>query len=175
MDVYCIINWYHLVGEIFTVLGNMFIGISSTVIGYLILTQISYFADNIVSPVVPTLGFLIISFVIGSLFMNVYGMAVDSILLCYIADSELNSKSGGAKSIPPSLKEFLDEYKWYTNIAIKYLINNYIYDVGRRESFRVILCGSHSQSSCWRETQESYITFSQEMYNPPHIWYRNPS
>ena len=35
--------------------------------------------------------------------MNVYGMAVDSILLCYIADTELHRSEGGAKSIPPSL------------------------------------------------------------------------
>lgn len=100
-----------IVGEVFTVLGNMFIGISSTAIGYTILTQIGHFSDNIVSPIIPTLGFLIISFVIGSLFMNVYGMAVDSILMCYIVDSELNRSNGGAKSVPPSLKEFLNEYK----------------------------------------------------------------
>jgi len=43
--------------------------------------------------------------------MNVYGMGVDTILLCYIADSELYRHEGGAKSIPPSLKEFLAEYK----------------------------------------------------------------
>jgi solute carrier family 44 (choline transporter-like protein), member 2/4/5 len=60
--------------------------------------------------VVPTIGFLIISLVIGSLFMNVYGMAVDAILLCYIADSELHRHEGGAKSVPESLKEFLVEY-----------------------------------------------------------------
>ncbi len=44
--------------------------------------------------------------------MNVYGMAVDTILICYIVDYELFKHEGGAKSIPPSLKEFLSEYKW---------------------------------------------------------------
>jgi len=91
------------VGEIFTVLGNLFIAILSTFIGYVMLTQIPHYADNIVSPVFPTLGFLIVSLVIGSLFMNVYGMAVDSILMCYIIDNELNRNQGGAKSVPPSL------------------------------------------------------------------------
>lgn len=75
------------------------------------LTQIPHYADNIVSPFVPTIGFLIISMVVGSLFMNVYGMAVDAILLCYIIDSELHRNEGGAKSVPSSLKEFLHEYK----------------------------------------------------------------
>jgi len=55
---------------------------------------------------------LCVSMVIASLFMNVYGMAVDSILLCYLVDTELYKHEGGAKSIPPSLKEFLSEYKW---------------------------------------------------------------
>jgi hypothetical protein len=80
-------------------------------LGYVIITQIDYYSDNIISPVLPTCGFLIISLVIGSLFMNVYGMAVDSILLCYIADSELHRHEGGAKSVPSSLQEFLGEYK----------------------------------------------------------------
>lgn len=43
--------------------------------------------------------------------MNVYGMAIDAILMCYIVDSELNRSQGGAKSVPPSLQEFLNEYK----------------------------------------------------------------
>lgn len=42
--------------------------------------------------------------------MNVYGMGVDTILLCYMADVELFKHEGGAKSIPPALKEFLDNY-----------------------------------------------------------------
>lgn len=43
--------------------------------------------------------------------MNVYGMGVDTILLCYLADLELYKKEGGAKSVPPALKEFVDAYR----------------------------------------------------------------
>ena len=89
----------------------MFIGISSTMIGYVMLTEIDYFSNDIISPIIPTMGFLITSFTIGSLFMNVYGMAIDTILLCYIVDMELNRNKGGAQSIPPSLREFIEEYK----------------------------------------------------------------
>jgi len=53
---------------------------------------------------------MIISFVVGCLFMNIYGMGTDSILLCYLADYELHQNEGGAKSIPATLKEFLHEY-----------------------------------------------------------------
>jgi len=71
-----------------------------------------YFQNLVVSPILPTFIILIVALVIGSLFMNVYGMAVDTILICYIVDYELFKHEGGAKSIPPSLKEFLSEYKW---------------------------------------------------------------
>lgn len=40
--------------------------------------------------------------------MNIYGMATDTILLCYLADVELFHHQGGAQSVPPALKEFLD-------------------------------------------------------------------
>jgi len=37
-------NIHHfLVGEIFTVIGNLFIGFSSAIIGYIMLTNIEYF------------------------------------------------------------------------------------------------------------------------------------
>jgi len=43
--------------------------------------------------------------------MNLYGIGTDSILLCYLADYELNKNQGGAKSMPVTLKEFLHEYQ----------------------------------------------------------------
>lgn len=42
--------------------------------------------------------FAIISFVVGSIFMNIYGMAADTLLICLCADKELSK--GSAKSCP---------------------------------------------------------------------------
>lgn len=36
--------------------------------------------------------------------MNVYGMGVDAILMCFLVDYELHRNEGGAKSIPSTLK-----------------------------------------------------------------------
>lgn len=40
------------------------------------------------------------------MFMNLYGMGVDTLLLCYLVDSEVNRNEGGAKSVPRQLKEY---------------------------------------------------------------------
>jgi len=70
--------------------GKLLITIICTISGYLMITQISYFSDNIYSPFMPTLVifqiiqiFFVISFVISSLFMDVFGIGSDTLLLCY--------------------------------------------------------------------------------------------
>ena len=45
--------------------------------------------------------------------MNLYGMGVDTLLMCYLVDYELHKNEGGPKSAPPSLKEYVSEYEWY--------------------------------------------------------------
>lgn len=42
--------------------------------------------------------------------MDLFGMGSDAILMCYLADYELYKAEGGPKSMPNSLKEFLEEY-----------------------------------------------------------------
>lgn len=38
--------------------------------------------------------------------MNVYGMSIDTILLCYLADKDLFKE---AKSVPATLKDFFNK------------------------------------------------------------------
>lgn len=45
------------------------------------------------------------------MFMNLYGMGVDTLLMCYLVDYELHKNEGGPKSAPPSLKEYVSEYE----------------------------------------------------------------
>jgi general stress protein CsbA len=53
---------------------------ASTLIGFLIITNASYYADEIESPWAPVVFMAIISFTVGGLFMAIYGMACDTIL-----------------------------------------------------------------------------------------------
>lgn len=47
--------------------------------------------------------------------MNVYGIAIDTILLCYLIDEEVYKSEGGAKLVPESLATFLNEYLSHKN------------------------------------------------------------
>lgn len=60
------------------------------------------------SVVGPVIIYTIMGFVIGKLIMNVFGLAVDTVLQCFIADEELNNGVHGDHT-PPEFKQFLDE------------------------------------------------------------------
>lgn len=64
----------------FIFIGRLFVCATTTIICYAIITNATYYSDKIFSSIAPTILFVIISYVIGSLFMSVYGMAVDAIL-----------------------------------------------------------------------------------------------
>jgi len=92
------------IGHLFTFLGEMFISLTVTLIGYTIITNNTWYQQNLHSPVVPTVCFAIISYVIGSNFMSVYGIASDAILHCYCMDEEMNASAINAKK---SLHDFM--------------------------------------------------------------------
>ncbi|CAD8075354.1 unnamed protein product [Paramecium sonneborni] len=96
------------IGEIFSTLSILSIGVTATFIGFIMITQIDHYSIMISSPVLPTVFFAFISLTLSSVFMNVYGMGIDTILLCYMADKELFST---AKSVPVSLQDFLHKYQ----------------------------------------------------------------
>mmetsp|Transcript_74645 Transcript_74645/g.112471 ORF Transcript_74645/g.112471 Transcript_74645/m.112471 type:complete len:140 (-) Transcript_74645:101-520(-) len=68
------------IGNIFLFFGKFFIVFGATCISYLILTRVSYFSDDIQSPIIPTVIFILISYAIGVVFMCVYSMSVDTVL-----------------------------------------------------------------------------------------------
>ncbi|EER06786.1 ctl transporter, putative [Perkinsus marinus ATCC 50983] len=75
--------------------------------GYFITLEM--YDGEINSPVVPIIIFVVVGYVVGKLITNVFGLAVDSMLQCFVADEELNKASGGAQCTPPLLKKFLDK------------------------------------------------------------------
>lgn len=98
------------IGHVFQMLGKGIISIISTYAGYMIVTHASKWADQIHSPVFPTIIFLLISFLIAEIFMSVYGMACDTILHCFLCDEEICAKAGrGPIHSPEILKDFMDK------------------------------------------------------------------
>lgn len=96
-------------GAIFIFLGKWLVTLSATYIGYLILTRSEKYENELHSPVFPTIVFLILAYVISSLFLVVYEMACDSILHCFLADEELMKSDGNREPehAPSDLKDFL--------------------------------------------------------------------
>ncbi|CAD8090823.1 unnamed protein product [Paramecium sonneborni] len=99
----------HGLGELFEFLGAIFISATTSFICYLIITKSESYKNNIFSPIAPTFAFVVVSYMIGKMFMNLYGMGVDTLLICYIVDTEMNKNEGGAKSVPNSLKQYASE------------------------------------------------------------------
>jgi len=87
--------------------GVLFIMVFTTYIGYQILE--TAFKDEIETPYGACAIYLLIGNVVGRLVMNVFGMAVDTSLQCFVADEELNGVVGD--HTPPELKQFLAENK----------------------------------------------------------------
>jgi len=67
-------------GNLFVLFGKMFILGFSVFIGYLMITNIEPYKSDIHGVFAPCFMMAIISYVIGDLFMSIYGMACDCIL-----------------------------------------------------------------------------------------------
>jgi hypothetical protein len=87
--------------------GVLFIMVFTTYFGYQLLMAV--FADDIDTPYGACFIYLVIGNVVGRLVMNVFGMAVDTSLQCFVADEELNGVVGD--HTPPQLKQFLADNK----------------------------------------------------------------
>jgi hypothetical protein len=91
-----VINW----------LGFLIITLSTVFIGFML---IEVFGLKLNSPVGPCIIYLIEGWVCGSLVMNVFGLGVDTVLQCFVADEEINGTVG--EHTPYELTSFLDENK----------------------------------------------------------------
>jgi len=100
------------IGSIFIWFGKCFIAAISTLVGFLIITKASKYEDHIYSPFIPTALMFIFSFTVGSLFLNIYGMAADTILACFVLDEEIQKKRNAPPlHCPASLRSFMNKHK----------------------------------------------------------------
>jgi len=89
-------------GSVIHFLGFVFITAATASLGYFILQAM----HSDVTPVIPVLAYVMIGYLVSKLYMNVFGLAVDSILHCFIATEEMNS--GANEFVPKPLYAFLD-------------------------------------------------------------------
>ena len=97
------------IGEVFSFLGKVLISCLTTYLGYLLITRREEYSDLVNNPLGPTLIFLICSYLVSSLFMSVYDMACDAIIICFISDEELHKQQ--PVYAPEPLREFMEEHR----------------------------------------------------------------
>ena len=96
-----------LIGSLFTTIGTIFISVASAVIGYFIITEVPYFADELNSCVLPVVVFFIIGLILGLVTMSIFGISGDALMHSFLLDEELNK--GQAKAFPELQKFMSDE------------------------------------------------------------------
>jgi len=78
-----------------------------SVVTYFVITEVPYFHGTVQYPLLPVGLAGLIGYVIGSVFMMVYGVAADTIVHCYCIDEELNFNN---KYAPAILREFVEQH-----------------------------------------------------------------
>lgn len=101
-----------VLGEFFVFLGKCFIAIITTLTGYIIVTNADYYKQQLYSPVIPCIFFFLVSLLVGSIFMSVYGLAADAIMVCFFVEKDLVEREGRpVLRAPQPIKEFFEEHK----------------------------------------------------------------
>lgn len=90
-----------VLGRVINVIGIVFIMAATATAGYLLLRAM----HSDVSPVFPLIVYAVMGYMVGHLFMNVFGLAVDTSLQCVIFAEE---KCPEGNFVPPQLKRVID-------------------------------------------------------------------
>jgi len=88
-------------------IGYLFIAAATAVIGYFLL-QAMYPEAN---PVAPMIIYICVGYVVGQLYMNIFGLAVDTCLQCFIAVEEMGGEpeEDTEKFVPRALANFVKQ------------------------------------------------------------------
>jgi hypothetical protein len=93
-----------LLGSMIHMIGFLFIVVSSVGLGYLFLTAL----HPDVGPAVCLVVYTFTAYLVAKLFMNIFGLAVDSTLQCFLACEEMEL---GGDFVPSSMSRWLDKNK----------------------------------------------------------------
>lgn len=105
-------GFLHALGQVFTFIGRLFITGISGAIGFMLLNYYkTEVKEELSSELFPVIVFMIIGFLISSLFFSIYGIAADTIILCFFRDKELSEKGGRPVNAPAPMKSFYEKFK----------------------------------------------------------------
>jgi hypothetical protein len=76
------------IGDLFLFFGKVFIGMMSAGICAIVLTQTAYYQERVSSIILPCMIVLVGAYLVGSLFMGIFEMAIDTIFLSFCVDED---------------------------------------------------------------------------------------
>jgi choline transporter-like protein 2/4/5 len=94
-----------VVSEFVIIIGKMFIMVITGGCSYMAMDQ--NMGEELYSPLGPVFFIMILSYFTASMFMNIFGMAIATILQCFVADEEMYS--GSDRFAEASLAKFIDD------------------------------------------------------------------
>jgi hypothetical protein len=98
-----------MVGGLLMFVGKGTILVLSGWIGYLIIVNSSVLKDKVAAPIFPVVVIIIIAYLISSVFLSIFSFSAETILHCFLVDSEISAKNGVANMhTPQSLLPFLE-------------------------------------------------------------------
>jgi len=94
-------------GAAFMFVGKVFMIVTNLYICYLIYTEAEPYKTEMNSTFLPLIIIFVISWGVSVIYMSIYGMAIDTILLCFLYDEkEHRGDTSGKMRAPEPLKSF---------------------------------------------------------------------
>ena len=98
-----------MVGSLLMFVGKGTILVLTGWIGYLIIVNSSVLKDKVAAPIFPVVVIVIIAYLISGVFLSIFSFSAETILHCFLVDSEVSAKNGVANvHTPQSLQPFLE-------------------------------------------------------------------
>lgn len=95
------------IGSIFLALGKMCIASVTTLIGFFILQNWPSIKNDLESPMLPLAVIFCIAYVVGTIFVSVFSISANTIMQCFLVDTEVGGDSHGAKNRPAALESYI--------------------------------------------------------------------
>jgi hypothetical protein len=95
-------------GELLSFLGKALITALSAGLGFLLVTETDFYSEKLTSPIAPVVVFTLIAYCVSTLFMSIFEMTCDCIIILYLEDEKRNG-SKALMSAPQPLHRFMEE------------------------------------------------------------------
>ncbi len=103
-------GFVNTVGTIFIFVGKFLIAGLAGALAFVVAAYWPWITNRITSPIIPAIACALIGYVIASIFMSIFSIASNTILQCFILDTEIAQikSDGGANHQPQCLQGFVD-------------------------------------------------------------------